>query len=112
MSYSFDFDSGELRRADNSVAFTVDPEIDPELFGYLATPSWLAALNGGDGTVDEQAKRVTITSLGKDWTARDDSARPEIASIVDAMVTLTGWPQQKVINFLKIMYHFVKAVKQ
>jgi len=71
----------ELVRQDGSVAFTIDPQIDPEMFGHLCTPRWLDALNAGDGSVDEANKRVTIASLGKTWTARTEDQRDELLAL-------------------------------
>ena len=111
MSYTFDFDTGELRKADGTAVFTVDREIDPELFGHLATPLWIGAINSGRGTVDETAKTVTIPEIPKSWTVRDDSARPEIAEAISGVMTLFGWERPRAVAFLKLLRVFVRRLK-
>ena len=89
--------------------FSVDVEISPDLYGYLATPRWFDELNTGVATVDVPNKSVTFSG-GRTFVSRGDETRPEIVAAVDAIASIMGWTTQRSINFLKVMRAFIVVV--
>lgn len=53
------------------------------IHGHLApgAGNWLAKINAGDGSIDYATKRVRITSIGFDETAKDESTRDEVLAL-------------------------------
>jgi len=94
--------------------FTLDAEINPRIHGHLATPRWLAALNAGDGSIDAVAKRVRITSLGFDETAKDDDTRDEVAALrtelAQELATGLGITLARARFLVGFLWRFMKKV--
>jgi hypothetical protein len=85
-TYAYDEPSGIGTVSDGAQSFTVDLSVgdfNRKIHGHLAPGAgrWLEKINAGDGSIDYATKRVRITSIGFDETAKDDTTRDEVVAL-------------------------------